>query len=302
MVRISLETRIINNQEVVGKECTWCSRWKSLDEFHKSKTCAGGRQSKCKECKKTYSKSNYIPSDRLTKLIHKEDGLLYKHCTKCNELLELESSFYNHKNGVGNKRSECKMCESIRQADYVLKNKEKIKELQSKRWHENKERERARKVKYDTPDKRKARYARWYKDNYNKRLINNHRRTARKKLLPDTLTQEQVNKIMQKFKGSCALTGEVNYHLDHVIPINVGHGGTVFENMIPLNATLNISKKDRNFFEWFNDNKQRFGLSQEKFDVVIEHLAKINKMSTKEYRDYVYWCHENPNINIDKEG
>jgi hypothetical protein len=61
-----------------------------------------------------------------------------------------------------------------------------------------------------------------------------------------------------------------------------------------MTEKLNRSKFTNNIFEWFETNRQRFELSQEKFDRLIEWLASANAMTVEEYRDYVYWCHANP--------
>jgi 5-methylcytosine-specific restriction endonuclease McrA len=133
----------------------------------------------------------------------------------------------------------------------------------------------------------------WARVNKEKVKLAYHRRLARKKSLPDNLTTEQVTHMLEHF-GGCALTGSVDLHLDHVIPLAAGRGGTVVENMIPLRSDLNISKNSRNIFEWFNKFKDAHGLKRDKFDELIEYLANLNGMTTEDYRDYVYWCHENP--------
>jgi hypothetical protein len=118
------------------------------------------------------------------------------------------------------------------------------------------------------------------------------RRRARERSLPDTFTLTQLNETLAQFNGGCALTGDsFAIHWDHVIPLATGHGGTIYGNMIPLRADLNVSKSDANIFEWFKTNKQRFELSQERFDALIRWLAQVNEMSTSEYRDYVYEAH-----------
>lgn len=122
-----------------------------------------------------------------------------------------------------------------------------------------------------------------------------NKRRARKRNLPDDLTKKQIAEMMNLFDYSCAITGsKLNLHLDHVIPLAVGHGGTTYGNMIPLRADLNFSKNDSNIFEWFEANRQRFELSQERFDNLIAWLASANAMTVEEYRDHVYWCHANP--------
>lgn len=122
----------------------------------------------------------------------------------------------------------------------------------------------------------------------------NQRRIAREKQLPNTLTTKETKEILSRFKNTCVLTKADNYHLDHVIPISTGHGGTIYGNIIPLRADLNISKSNRNIFDWFADNKERFNLEQRRFEELIAYLADINDMTTKEYEKYVRWCHDNP--------
>jgi hypothetical protein len=121
------------------------------------------------------------------------------------------------------------------------------------------------------------------------------RRLARKRYLPDDFTAEQLSQVINVFNGGCALTGERVFHWDHVVPLSVGHGGTTYGNMIPLRGDLNISKSNRNIFEWFEANRQLFKLEQERFNRLIEWLGKANGMTVEEYRDYVYECHANPN-------
>jgi hypothetical protein len=63
--------------------------------------------------------------------------------------------------------------------------------------------------------------------------------------------------------------------------------------MIPLRSDLNLSKSDGNLFEWFERNKERFNLAQSHFDRLIEWLARVNGMTTDDYRAFVNECFEN---------
>ncbi|MBW3113554.1 hypothetical protein KYJ26_16995 [Bacillus sp. MCCB 382] len=131
-------------------------------------------------------------------------------------------------------------------------------------------------------------------DSYREHLkIHAHNRRAKEKLLPFGYDENDLLDTLEVF-GGCVLTGDADIHLDHVIPIAIGHGGTIKSNMIPLRSDLNMNKKKSNIFEWFSANKQRFNLSQEKFDTLIDYLAELNEMTREEYREYVYWCHANP--------
>jgi hypothetical protein len=148
---------------------------------------------------------------------------------------------------------------------------------------------------------RRGRYP-LHRDKY---IANVRKRRTNLSGLEDNLTSEQRKEILDFFKG-CALTESSEFHWDHVVPISTGHGGTTYGNMIPLKEFFNISKKDRNIFEWFETNRQRFNLSQEKFDTLISWLADANEVSVDDYRDYVYWCHANPHsledLRNDDEG
>ncbi|MGM0904201.1 MAG: hypothetical protein ACQEXB_24245 [Bacillota bacterium] len=164
-----------------------------------------------------------------------------------------------------------------------------------------------RKLDYHTKDYYretiKACGKRWAKNNkdkvagYVKRAY--HVRLARRRGLADDFTSNDLERTLCAFNNSCVLTGHIDTHLDHVIPLSIGHGGTTYGNMIPLRSDLNLSKNNKNIFEWFEANRQRFELSQERFDNLIAWLASANAMSVEEYRDYVYFCHANPR-NIDE--
>ncbi len=117
---------------------------------------------------------------------------------------------------------------------------------------------------------------------------------SKRRHLPGSYRKVDVIKVLHHFKDGCALTGAIDVDIDHVIPIATGHVGTIPGNIIPLAKTLNRSKKDRNIFEWFEANRQRFELSRERFDRLIEWLASANAMTVDEYREFVYWCHGNP--------
>jgi hypothetical protein len=47
--------KLIENNGVVGKCCSECSNWKPLDEFYIRKEGVGGKEAKCKECKKKFN-------------------------------------------------------------------------------------------------------------------------------------------------------------------------------------------------------------------------------------------------------
>ncbi|QJT70363.1 hypothetical protein [Microcystis phage MaeS] len=206
--------------------------------------------------------------------------VIMKECSKCHEIKEI-NQFNKHKQCFRGIRNECKKCVK----GYVSNNKEKIRENQ----RNNKEKTRNRQNK-------------WIRKNREKCKINLLNYRARKEKLLNNLTTEEINEIIKYFSGGCSLTNSNDYHLDHVIPLASSKGGTTYNNIIPLRPDLNSSKNDSNLFEWFAQNKERFNLSQEKFNHLIEYLARINKMTVEEYRDYYYSCFkESKNIITEKE-
>lgn len=279
------------NDTIISKVCTNCNETKTLDNFTVRKAGLGGRDATCKICavKRSVARYEANKDEVLNKARkHREEihqlkerslpkwrglvgkmnqkGVVYyeynigeivaKSCTRCREIKEMEG-FALLKIGLGGRVSDCKEC---RIKDYEL----------------NREHEIARVLEHQ-------------RNNPGKNKLRQHRRRARKKSLPNDFTDEQMTKTYEYF-GGCALTGASEIHWDHVIPLASGHGGTTCGNMIPLRGDLNMSKSDANIFDWFRTNKERFNLSQDKFDFLIEWLAGVNEMTTEEYQLYVYQC------------
>lgn len=254
------------NGVVVAKECTKCLEIKLVDEFHKHSKNWGGYRSECKACK----------SNR---------GIEYRKANLENELKKDRERY--------KKKDPQKMREKAKK--YYKTNPESQKKA-NKKWQEanpDAMREANERWKNANPEEYRNRARRWQLANKEKLALNVHIRRARKSSLPDTFTLEQHTSTLSYFNGGCALTGSVDYHMDHVIPIACGHGGTTFENMIPLRNDLNHSKHTTHIFEWFEVNHKRFDLSQKKFDALIEYLSEINEMTVQEYRKYVDWCFDN---------
>jgi hypothetical protein len=176
-------------------------------------------------------------------------------------------------------RSYCKLCQ--------------------KEWHiSNRDRElnRMKNWKSNNTDAIKEYQKQWQKINLYKRREFRHRKEAILSKLPSTLTADQIEDIFAHFDNKCALTGSHDdIQLDHFIAVNTGHVGTIHGNMIPLTKPINISKHANNPFEWI---KTQPNISEERFNDVVSYLAHLCGMSDKEYKDFVYWCFDNP-INPD---
>ena len=253
------------NNAIVSKTCTKCNEIKTLDEFAINKEGLGNRRAKCLKCQnKSYASTKDYEVRKLTRArLEARDGISGKECTSCGTWKAL-SAFRNDKTGLGGKESQCKACRD----------------------------EFGRNLRENNKEREAERIRNWQKANPEKQALRKQRRRAREKNLPDSFTKEQMSATFEYF-GGCVLTGDAtNIDWDHVIPIATGEVGTIFGNMIPLRSDLNKSKNDSNIFEWFSVNKERFNLSQSKFDRLIEWLAEINDMTIEQYRTYTYKCFE----------
>jgi hypothetical protein len=219
--------------------------------------------------------------------------IVAKVCSECHEVKSLED-YAKGKHGIGGRGQKCKTCRS----ENNKVNRERDMETNRKWREENRERlqEYYRKWRESNQNYSTEYNRNWRDANPDKHALTHQRRRARKASLPDTLTNDQTKAILDRFNGRCALTGDSNVHLDHVIPLATGYGGTIYGNIIPLRADLNISKNDHNIFNWFSENKERFNLSQQRFDEIIEYLAQTNEMIPEEYRVFVYQCHEHKRV------
>lgn len=255
-------------------------------------------------------------------------GTVYLDCTKCRKKLP-SNDFYNTRKGFFGKHNMCKECSKSKRHEHYKNNKEKVLEKSrqyyqenrefyrewsqeyykrnkdtfsenGKKWYENNKERVKENVRrwYECNREYKAQVVRqWVKANPDRKRLSGQLRRARKLLLPDTLTYEQTLLL----GDTCVLTGADLTHLDHVIPVSIGHGGTTYENMIPLSAELNLSKNASNVFEWAHFNYERLGFTLERFYEVMTEVADRNDMTLEEYRDYVYWCHANPrNIELEE--
>jgi hypothetical protein len=246
--------------------------------------------------------------------------MVAKICNKCSGTKALVD-FRNEKRGLGGKMSSCRSCDYLRKKAYKEANADKIKEQNRKYEEENADKIKERRDRYNeenreklqeyykeyrkdnhekileakrkwreaNPEKQRACVESWERNNPDRVRIKCQKRRARKALLPDDLTAKQMDDTLTYFGGGCALTGDIeNVHWDHALPISLGVGGTTVSNMLPLRGDINQSKGAANLFEWFNRNKERFNLSQERFDNLIEFLASKNEMSSEGYRSFYF--------------
>lgn len=247
--------------------------------------------------------------------------IVAKLCRKC-ESVKLLDDFSNCNNGFVGKQPKCKECaraigstERARESNKIRSRKyrevhgEKLNAQQRERYRDNPEKyKEVRRLWYEqNPDKKKLYGQRYYESHkeselerqrkFRKANPERHRmywqkRKVAKSQLPNTLTESEYTETLAFFNHICALTGDDCLHMDHVIPISSGHGGHIKENVVPLRSDLNESKNDSNLFDWFEFNQERFQLSNEMFDRMVQYLADLNGMSVIDYRKYYDSCFE----------
>jgi len=127
----------------------------------------------------------------------------------------------------------------LRQQRYRERHLEKCKKNSLDWHHDNRERalENQRRWKAANPDKLRE----WDQCNPEKVIAKTARYRAHKRGLPNTLTAEQIERLL--IIGQAIYPGQ-ELHLDHIIPISKG-GGTTLANMHYIPAHLNLSKGDK---------------------------------------------------------
>lgn len=268
------------------KRCKTCNEELPLTEYYLVKNKEKEYyQGECKACARERARLYRVknPKPKTKDRAPRKDGFrtLPKGLRKCGTCAKVMSKdkFYKDNTRASGVSSRCKEC-----SNRYLKARRSRKErpdLEVRRKWSEKNREKLREM--DTLYREQNRDI--------LRLRENLRR-ARKQSLPYTLSEKEFVEILDKFSNKCALCDDDAEAMDHFIPLAIGHGGTIKENIIPLCAKMNSSKHSRNPFEWAdailtNEHKG-------KFNEVIKYLADLNGLTVEEYREFVFWCFENP--------
>ena len=201
-----------------------------------------------------------------------------KTCTVCGKVLPATKEFFHaHKKGKYGLLEKCKKC----RAKYYQENKEAILAQQAEYRQENREAILAYQAEYQKTERGKE-VARAKKAN----------RKAMKLALPHEEGSSQWLETLARYNDVCAITGATeNINLEHFIPLSWGHGGSLANNIYPMEGSLNRSKSNQNPFKW----AERYlkGEQYENFLNVARYLAELNGMTLKEFRKFVTWCYKN---------
>ena len=213
-----------------------------------------------------------------------------KTCSKCGQFKEL-SAFYRNKRAKDGYSYQCKECKSNYNKKYWEDNKEALKEYGKEYRENNREAvlEIKRRYRRNNKDKIKEydRKRNQTEERKQQFKAKHARRRAMKHALPYTTSAEEWLDIMMDYNCKCAVTGKEPFDLEHAIPLSWGWGGSLKNNIYPMDKSLNCQKSNKNPFKFL---KQLKGQQRENFEQVLRNLAKENGLTYKEYRKFVYWC------------
>lgn len=200
-----------------------------------------------------------------------------KKCLKCGILKEF-SEFPKHKKVKDGHENTCKECKNARSRQWAKENRERANETRMRSYYNNIEAEHARNNE-------------WKRNNRDKCNAHKANRKAMKHALPYTTSADTWLDVIMEYNCKCAITGKDVFDLEHFIPLSWGHGGSLKNNIYPMDSSLNSSKSNKNPYKWYK--QQLKGKQRTAFEKVIHNLAKENGMTNAEFRKYVYWCEKN---------
>lgn len=195
-----------------------------------------------------------------------------KSCCRCGSVYEDSLEFFR-KTKAGNVSRICRPCdraENKRQKQnesqeaskargkrYRERHAEELKESKKKYRDENKEKEalRAKLYRQNHKEQRKVAKKRYYTKHPDKKLekskLSKHKREAKQKLLPFSFSSKEWDACKCSFNNKCCYCGkDEELQQDHFIPL-AKNGEYTKNNIVPACPSCNISKSDKDFFEWY---------------------------------------------------
>lgn len=230
------------------KICTKCKQEKLLSDFHKSSKEKDGLKHKCKICRsqeaEVYNKKLMQNEEKR----EKKNNRLRKWRKK--KVLE-DPNYYSdqyYKDHEGGKR---------RSNEYYHRNKE-VCNSRAKSWRENNREvslEASQKWKREHKEQYLESHRQWIKNNKEHvRAYNQMRRALKYNATIQVFTDLELEQRMSVFGFCCAYCNGPFEHIDHVIPLSKG-GKHCLANLRPACAKCNLSKHNKNLYEWLNLKK-----------------------------------------------
>jgi HNH endonuclease len=228
------------------KSCTKCKLEKQYSDFYKKKATKDGYRPECKTCTKA-SNDAYRETNR-------EDVNRKAREFKANnrDKIRLDNAKYRENN-----------LDKVRKIsrDYARKNRERISEYAKEYYVANKEAIREKIREYE-------------KLNRHKRVIREQRRRHKIRALPYDFSELDWFTCLDYFNHKCAycVSSENNLQQEHLIPVANG-GGYVKENIIPACGSCNVSKKDKEFFSWYEKSPN---YNAKNVEIILNYFSFIS--------------------------
>ena len=250
------------NIPYVMKQCNKCGEWlvASKVNFYKHKKCKYELETRCKKCRKKYSKQYYEDNKETINEYSKQ----YYEDNK-ETIVECGKKYYKQN----------KEAISQRHKQYYEKNKKVIKEYSKQYKKQNKEAIKEYIKQYREQNKEVIKeYKKQYRQSPQGQVVkfnSSNRRRAKKQNQGNGITKEQWMECMSFFNWRCAYSGELvskqeTRTIDHIVPINKGGCNEIW-NVVPAYRNYNSSKQDKDLLEWYK--KQPY-FSEERLNKIYE--------------------------------
>lgn len=288
--RVQLVQIEVDGEMVAAKECTKCGVVMVLDEFPRQKGGVAGKASRCRMCKaeanRKYREENQGKvQESQRKWLDKNQNYFIKYYKEHKERLrEASKEHYSENRELYLEKAK----------EWRKRNPEKHRD-KNRNWRE-KNHKKWLEVQQAWREKNRDYFSTWRKENPEKVREIRQRRRARKAGLPDDMTDRRWEEIVgEDFSGACALTGESDdLTMEHFIPLSIHHGGTYDGNLYPMVKSLNSSKWKTNPFEWIKRPDISERVPADRWNALVLYLAEKNGLTVEEFREFVYWCFDNP--------
>lgn len=280
--------------DIETKICVKCKRELTLDNFYKTKRNRDGLAGECKSCSSEYNKQYRNCPGKREKIA--DQSRKYNEVNKVSIAKKVSEYYDEHKEETSEYQKQYRKDnrEYISNHDkkYYLDNKESIDEYHRKYYLDNKDSVNERIGKYQQSNQDSI--IKWRKQYYlehkivhaarSKRYRENNRERcntmtqkyiAKKRALPNTLTNEQWEEIKLHFDNKCCYCGQANpLAREHFMSMSKG-GEFTTNNVLPSCQPCNSSKGVASFFEWYP--KYRY-YSKKREKAILSHLGYKNSI------------------------
>jgi 5-methylcytosine-specific restriction endonuclease McrA len=232
------------------KNCSTCHQQKPLSEFNRHKLCAGGFNTKCKLCVKSYKRDHYEKN----KAVLAEKCAAYYRDNRESIINRTRAYYEKNKDLILQKSRENypAIADKKRQSARNYRNANRQRIIIAGRTYYKKNRQAISEMRKQSRGKQREKEREYWLKNRVSVLAKNANQRARKRNAPGRYTAADVNHMITMQKSCCAvcrtrLSG--NYHVDHIVAL--ANGGTNDKtNLQILCPQCNMSKSARDPVEF----------------------------------------------------